>query len=929
MTDPQEEKTQLSFSKQDLTQQLNRQFVDIISATLLGVFILFVVFLLVLLAEAGQRNTVLTPLGYIIPFLATCIPLSGWIILFLLPLRKAHKEIIIKVVAGEDLPKKEDSDFVTKVALYQYNSYLKNFAEETAREQAEKAAREAEAEARALVEYEITLPQSTKWQPFTASGFTKALFDQTDDEEALALAIEATHNQITWLVAVEGNSKTLTHKTLTNLVAQFYPGSEVNQRPEREGNFPYHLRYTIFTMQAAQYFDHFAPVNTQTRNDPLIMVAQTIANLQPGEKITYWLVALAVVTPSAKHIQDFLTQDAYSAGVRYRSTRYYREGFGEQVTGDIIRWWKNQGLKNERIDRFDEKTTRYYLQKLGQKLAYVTFFATVITPDKTRCELLTAVASSIRSLSFEGNAHLNNGADNTIFVKGIDDVLQRGPIAWLDNNTDPDEPQRDIYEIPLTADELAAFWHLPHSGFEDLPVNWAVSIPQQVIATGDKDEIVIGTSTDSKTTIAITRPDRRYHAYITGQPGMGKSTLLHNLIQQDIQAGEGVAVLDPHGTLIKAILDQSIADNRVDDLVLLDCADTAYPVSLNPFRTPKSDDPEATFQQILWTIKAIYADSWSETQMQTVYSTILQTILTDPEATPLDIQEVIDNPNYRRRIVSRAIKEDRLSQRRRNFWRNFENQSHSRQQDRVTSTFNRMEMFLGSTHLENMTCHPRGLDFKQLIRDRKIILINLHGNNIATQAGGLGAIFLSQLHLASKDLGAIEGDQPPRFYVYIDEAHQVISNAPSDLFAESRKFGLSLTLANQYIGQLDTTTREAISGTVGTKISFNCSHEEAAATAKLYKPDIDSDQLITLSVGQAAIRTRIKGHVPAAFLCQTSPPITGSDRQDQLSPDELKKRSRENLGLITSEKVRDWIKSRYDSDQFKTPPSEPDLVDFE
>jgi hypothetical protein len=851
------------------------------------------------------------------------------------------KKLIPKIKSGKTIPNPKDCHENERAAIKAYYKYYERQKTQRAKakrqkeqaklkaeakaqqEQAQREAREqarlAEEAAQITVRYEIVPAEGSEWKPDTATHFIEALLAHMEGD-GLSLCLSATHEKITCSVIVREQLTSM--EIIAQIVKDFYPSAKVQEAPlsEEIGEFPAYQKYTVLKNTNQHPYEAITPNRHSRNQDPLAVITGTLTNLEPDEFIQFTIIGLEIEKATDEVIADQLLAPLNEVDpVRYRSYNM-NPGFSDIAMIKFREWLTNRG-RDQLVPRPDLSPSLFeqMFTKIQKRVMLNIMMVVMRSPHQERLTTLDSALSVLKNLS----PNITDYTTKSATINTQEDHERHHPATYIDTLfTTPG------IVTPMTPDELSIFWHLPHDQFEGDRLLWKPNIPDQVIATGDTDEILIGTATDGKTPTAITRPDRRYHAYITGQPGMGKSTLLHNLIHQDIQNGECVVVIDPHKILIDAILEHSIPDNRVDDVVYLDCADTAYPIPLNPFRTPEGDDPEATFQQILWTIKAIYADSWSETQMQTVYSTVLQTILTDPEATPLDIQEVINNTNYRRRIVSRAVKEDRLSQGRQNFWKGFEGQSHSRQQDRAASTFNRMEIFLGSTHLENMACHPDRLDFRKLIEEKKIILINLHGRNIKANAGGLGAILLSQFYLTSQDLGAINGSQPPRFYTYIDEAHQVVSNASPDMFTEGRKFGLSLTLANQYIGQLDSTTREAISGTVGTMVSFSCSHEETTATGKLYKPDIHPDQLITLSVGQAAIRTRIRGHVPPAFLCQTTQPINNT-QLSPLSVDELKERSRQNLNLLTSKAVRKWIKERYDSDNFKKPPTEPDLDDFE
>lgn len=789
--------------------------------------------------------------------------------------------------------------------------------------------------------FDITVPRSTEWRPTTAASFAKALYDQSGEKELL-LTIQATSDNLKWVIDQNPQTPIFTHQSLIALVNQFYPGASVKESPKIPAKYPLHRRYIIFALQAAELFELFTPITARARYDPLYLVAQTMSQLQPEEYLRYTVQAVGVTQQSEEAINEILTMSAYDAGYRTKTPTLPLQrdnalpAVVNLINQFIVEPRGNKKLKEERVWRFDERKIQEYLSKLHQKIGFVCLSLMFDTPYKNRLDFVTPIASAVKDLNSDGNARISDGAVRDLLIRSsdedtgqwlvdllrYDDIMKKFFDLMYNYAAKPPGQIINSYIIPMTAEEIACMWHLPHSGFEGLKISWPASFPPQVAASGRKGEIPIGTI-QNDTLITVNRTDRKHHAYVTGKTGMGKTNLLHNLIHQDIISGCGVAVIDPHGTLIKDVLETSITPRRLDDVVYLRCADTQYPVPLNPLRSPPGVSEVAMFNTVLWIIKSIYKDSWSETRMETTYRNILQVVLADPEATPLDIQELIGNNNYRRRILKSV--DNKLSRSSKNFWRTFEDSSHSEQKDLTRSVLSRLSAFLGSPHIELLTCHPHTLDFRKLISDGKIVLIDLHGDEIASEVSTLGAIFLAQFFLASLSLGEIPGNAPPRFYLYVDETQRFITSALPDMFSEARKFGLALTLANQYIGQLDEDTREGIVNNVGTKFSLECSTDEARVTARLFEPHITQQEISSLGLGNAAIRTRWEGQTIDSFVARILPPPHPLSTQSDLEA--MKQRSRENLGLISKSEVNTWLDKRYNSDLFRSP-SEPDLKDI-
>lgn len=455
--------------------------------------------------------------------------------------------------------------------------------------------------------------------------------------------------------------------------------------------------------------------------------------------------------------------------------------------------------------------------------------------------------------------------------------------------------------LVLHPGELAALWHLPDQRFTAERIAWASAPVADTLTRDGSDRVILGTTTGSGPTqkVYLGLADRAYHHYVTGKTGTGKSTLLHNLIHQDIAAGRGVAVLDPHGKLIADILATSIPANRQGDVVLLNLGDKEHPVPLNPFRVPPGTTTETAFTMIYWVMRKLYASVWRD-RMDYVFRSVVQTLLTDSEATPRDISRMLLDVTYRQKTLARLDGGGYALQQ---FWSWYDQQPKSEMMEIASPILTRTGIFLSTQAVEWMTCHPHSLDMASYIRDRKIVLINLAGEAIQSEAGTLGAILLAQLFVAAQSLGYLEDGVLPRHYLYIDEVERFITSPIPEMFATSRKFGVSLTLANQYMKQLANETLEGIIGNVGTHLVFEVGDSDSRQLARLFEPEIGREELLKLGAYQMGVVTRANGKRVPAFRLKTLPPPPRG-KQPAGTPIAA-------YAPLTAEEVRAWLDQRY------------------
>lgn len=325
---------------------------------------------------------------------------------------------------------------------------------------------------------------------------------------------------------------------------------------------------------------------------------------------------------------------------------------------------------------------------------------------------------------------------------------------------------------------------------------------------------------------------RLTHLWVTGKTGMGKSTFLLNSIVQDIRAGRGCFVIDPKGDLALDVL-STIPPSRRRDTIYFDPSDTDFPIGFNPL--------EAKASAVMAAFHHLFRDSWGPQLEQILKAAVLAV---QPHGTLLDVKFMLTS----RRLRDRVAMSDPLVH---DFWRRdfARHMSEKEQRDRTLSTLNKVRQFLDDPMLRNIVAQPSAFDLRDVIDTGKIFVANLAAGQMGQDNSALlGAFLISSLHSA-----AISRQGRDLFPVYVDEAYLFGSGAFAEMLSILRSFGISLTLANQYIGQLDDRLQAALIGNVGTTVAFKVGSQDAATIA----PDMDCkpSDITLLEPHHAMVRT--------------------------------------------------------------------------
>lgn len=355
--------------------------------------------------------------------------------------------------------------------------------------------------------------------------------------------------------------------------------------------------------------------------------------------------------------------------------------------------------------------------------------------------------------------------------------------------------------------------------------------------------------------------DRLGHIYCIGKTGTGKSTLLLNMAISDIERGNGICIIDPHGDIATAILDY-VPEERVNDVIYFNASNTEYPIAFNPIHNIHPSNYNLVASNLITTFKKIWADSWGP-RLEHILRFSLLSLLHYPKATLLDIQPLLTDIYFRNGVLNYVIDPGIL-----NFWKNeFEKYTPALKSEAIAPILNKTGLLIASLPLRNIVGqHESSFQMQDVVDNRKILICNLSKGIIGEEASSLlGAIILTAIQSAALHRASYDSEKRVPFYTYVDEMHSFATLSFMDILAEARKFGLSLFLAHQYIEQLDERIRSAIFGNVGTLISFRVGAKDAEYLAKEFHPAFSEDDLVNLPRYSMYLKLMIDGATSKPF----------------------------------------------------------------
>lgn len=401
--------------------------------------------------------------------------------------------------------------------------------------------------------------------------------------------------------------------------------------------------------------------------------------------------------------------------------------------------------------------------------------------------------------------------------------------------------------------------------------------------------------------------DRRRHCYIIGKTGVGKTTLIENMIIQDIQAGRGAALVDPHGDPAENIL-HFIPSNRVNDVVYFDPSDTDFPIAFNVLETvdpshPRFDQEKSLVSSgLIGVFKKIWADSWGPRLEYILRNTILA-LLDSPGNTLLGIPRIYVDKKFRKQIVDN-IRDPVV----RSFWVDeFANYNEKFRSEAISPIQNKVGQFLSSSIIRNVVGQPKStIDLADIMNNEKILIMNLSKGKIGEDNSALlGAMMITKIQLTAMDRARIPEDERKDFYLYVDEFQNFATESFATILSEARKYRLNLVLAHQYIAQMVEEVRDAVFGNLGTIITFRVGAFDAEFMEPEFLPVFEQTDMVNLPNRNAYIKLMIDGITSKPFSMSTIPP--SGVRYD--NRDKVFRVSKERYGRprdVVEEKISRW-----------------------
>lgn len=429
----------------------------------------------------------------------------------------------------------------------------------------------------------------------------------------------------------------------------------------------------------------------------------------------------------------------------------------------------------------------------------------------------------------------------------------------------------------LNIEELASVFHLPHTNVETPNIVWASA---KTAEPPSKLPVLTGSDTndDQISAFGVTnfrginhqfgmlRYDRSRHVYIIGQTGAGKSGLLELFALSDIFHNQGYAIIDPHGDF--AINNMKfIPGSRLNDVVYFNPADTAYPLGFNPLEVTNPNQKTNISSEVIGVLKRMFGESWGPRLEYILRYTILA-LLDRPETTMLDITRMLTDKNFRKETLGYCRDTVVLQ-----FWNvEFASWNDKFVAEAVAPVLNKVGAFTANPIIRNIIGQPKStFNIRQIMDEGKILIVNLSKGLIGEDnAAILGSFLVTKIQLAAmsrSDIPDIRDRRP--FYLYVDEFQNFATDSFATILSEARKYGLNLTVANQYISQMNETVRDAVFGNVGTMISFRVSADDAPILAKQFEPNFEAVDLLQMHNRNFVINMVIGGEKTPAFSART------------------------------------------------------------
>lgn len=458
--------------------------------------------------------------------------------------------------------------------------------------------------------------------------------------------------------------------------------------------------------------------------------------------------------------------------------------------------------------------------------------------------------------------------------------------------------------------ELASLFHFPLPTTETPNILWRGSRVAPVPPNLPKEGVLLGHNSyrGIDTPVYFATDDRRRHLYMVGQTGTGKTTMFLNMIVQDIVAGHGVGVIDPHGDLIEDIL-LMVPPERQEDVILFDPRDGERPLGFNILEVRDKAQKDLIVNEVVQILQKLAARLNPESvgpMFEHYLRNALLALVEDPEATLIDVPRMFVDDKFRQAVLKRnnnpTVKQ---------FWEQEFAQSQRGQMsaDMLSYVISKLGRFVSNKTMRNMIGQAKSsFDVRKVMDEKKILLCNLSKGSLGDiNSDLLGFVLVSKMQIAALSRANVAEAKRPDFYLYLDEFQNFTTDSIVTILSEARKYKLNLNLTHQFVQQLEDNIREAVFGNIGTIVSYRVGVEDTEVLAKQFEPVFTEYDLVNLQRFTAIVRLLVRGTPQRSFSLNVPAPPSGGDSDVR---EKIRQLSREKYGRPVGE-VEEQILQRF------------------
>lgn len=401
--------------------------------------------------------------------------------------------------------------------------------------------------------------------------------------------------------------------------------------------------------------------------------------------------------------------------------------------------------------------------------------------------------------------------------------------------------------------------------------------------------------------------DRRRHFYVVGKTGMGKTELLKNMAVQDIQNGNGVGFIDPHGEAAEDLLN-FVPENRIKDVIYFNPADINFPIAFNVMEKVSAESRHIVVSGLMSVFKKIFGPEVWSARMEYILNYSILALLEYPESTLLGINRLLADPEYRKEVVDQ-VKDPVV----RAFWlQEYARYTQRYEVEATAAIQNKVGQFISNPLIRNVVGQVRSsIDMRDVMDKKMILIANLSKGRVGEDSSRLlGGLLSTKMQLAAMSRVDIPEEDRQDFFLYIDEFQNFASESFSNILSEARKYRLSLILGHQYIAQLasgdDTKMRDAVFGNVGTMVVFRVGADDAEFLEKEFAPEFMALDFVNLGKYTIYVKLMIDGIASRPFSAQTLAP---NEKPEGIFRDEIIEFSRKQYGTprdIVDRSIAQW-----------------------